>query len=632
MSETERERADRINLLQAQDRSERLYLDKIDAELSLARLQHRVALLEDSGAFRLGVALVAACRSIRGLLGLPAALLAILAHLRQKSGRNMPDALTDDAVPLADLLRVLPPADLRHPLRETPPPQVGNLRVAAVVDEFTEFGFSPECDFVNLPPVGFEQVLDDLRPHLLFVESCWRGSGNGWLRKIHPVSGALAHLIGCCRRRGIPTVFWNKEDPSHFAHFIDAARFFDHVFTTDADCVPRYQAELGHARVHVLRFGCQPRIHNPVTGVARRVAASFAGSWYAQYPERSEDLQRLIGVVAHVMPVEIHDRNADRGDPKFAFPAQFAPMMKGAIPYAEIAVAYKACWFGININTIKGSPTMFARRVYELLASNTLVISNRSVGMEAEFGDVVLSEATPGLPARLAQLRDSERERSRLQVAGLRKVLSSHTAQARLGELASIVLGVDYRPARALVIMLAIVRSPVEAALALETHSAQRWPHTRLILLVPSEDAAYSRFLAPAVTVMTADEAVTLRTPCADEEACWFAPLDINDYYGPHYVSDLALATLYAEGRPVGKSRAFAWQDNAGLQVLDGVVHAPATLRMRSSLVPAAWLDGPSGDWVGKLDGDLTLEGIATDAFNYCRMGAGQHVQDVVVA
>ena len=52
-------------------------------------------------------------------------------------------------------------------------------------------------------------------------------------------------MLNYCRSRGIPTVFWNKEDPPHFDDFIGAAKEFDFVFTTDADCVPMYREALG---------------------------------------------------------------------------------------------------------------------------------------------------------------------------------------------------------------------------------------------------------------------------------------------------------------------------------------------------------------------------------------------------
>ncbi len=77
-------------------------------------------------------------------------------------------------------------------------------------------------------------------------------------------SPELTALVAWCRDEGIPTVFWNKEDPPNYDRFIETARLFDQVFTVDAERIPDYQRDLGHDRVELLPFAAQPRIHNPV--------------------------------------------------------------------------------------------------------------------------------------------------------------------------------------------------------------------------------------------------------------------------------------------------------------------------------------------------------------------------------
>src|SRR5690606_42129684 len=53
-----------------------------------------------------------------------------------------------------------------------------------------------------------------------------------------PLSELLAH----CRSQGIPSLFWNKEDPVHFDRFRKAAALCDHVFTTDSRRIIPYLA------------------------------------------------------------------------------------------------------------------------------------------------------------------------------------------------------------------------------------------------------------------------------------------------------------------------------------------------------------------------------------------------------
>jgi hypothetical protein len=135
---------------------------------------------------------------------------------------------------------------------------LGEIKVACVMDEFTFHSYNPECQLFQLSP---EHVVDELQafnPDLLFIESAWRGKDNRWDRKIGTLSEELRAALQWCRERNIPSIFWNKEDPIHFETFLTTAQQFDYVFTTDIDCIARYKAALGHERVYLLPFACQP--------------------------------------------------------------------------------------------------------------------------------------------------------------------------------------------------------------------------------------------------------------------------------------------------------------------------------------------------------------------------------------
>src|SRR5699024_11732130 len=54
-------------------------------------------------------------------------------------------------------------------------------------------------------------------------------------------SSEVTDLLAECRKRGIPTVFWNKEDPPHFDDFLPLAKLFDVVFTSDVRLVNEYR-------------------------------------------------------------------------------------------------------------------------------------------------------------------------------------------------------------------------------------------------------------------------------------------------------------------------------------------------------------------------------------------------------
>ena len=228
---------------------------------------------------------------------------------------------------------------LSFPTLDIPKPQVKGPTVAAVLDTFSEYCLRYEANLVLLTREGWRDQMEQSQPAFLLVESAWRGNNGQWTYLITNYSSRddnpLGELLHYCRERGIPTVFWNKEDPPHFDEFIDAAREFDYVFTSDADCVPVYRNVLGHDRVHVLPFTAQPKLHNPSREVEwSRHPVCFGGSWVDhRYPERAEALCSLLDAA---LPLGLHifDRNLDRNDlgllaPNYRFPDRYRNAIKG---------------------------------------------------------------------------------------------------------------------------------------------------------------------------------------------------------------------------------------------------------------------------------------------------------------
>lgn len=242
------------------------------------------------------------------------------------------------------------------------------LKVACILDEFSFASFSPECVFKQLTPESWQNELIEAQPDLLFIESAWRGVEDKWGNKVGHLSSELRDILCWCNKKCIPTCFWNKEDPVHYSTFLSTAQLFDYVFTTDIDCIARYKEALGHDRVFILPFCCQPEIHNPVEDFSRKSAFAFAGAYYTRYPERMKDFDEFAQKLVAHCPLEIYDRNFGKDDPAYLFPEEFKKFIVGTLPVKDINKAYKGYKYAINLNSIKQSQTMFARRVYELLA------------------------------------------------------------------------------------------------------------------------------------------------------------------------------------------------------------------------------------------------------------------------
>ncbi len=122
------------------------------------------------------------------------------------------------------------------------PDRLADLRVACILDDFTFHQMQQELDLV---PVDLENWYEPFKEpvDMFLVESFWRGSGGKWAGIAYDYNPKerelLRKIVRWCRAAGIPTVFWNKEDPVHFDEFIGLAVEFDHIFTTDSSCVEK---------------------------------------------------------------------------------------------------------------------------------------------------------------------------------------------------------------------------------------------------------------------------------------------------------------------------------------------------------------------------------------------------------
>jgi hypothetical protein len=104
------------------------------------------------------------------------------------------------------------------------PDKLKDIRIAAILDPFSESCLNGVCNIKNLSIDAWEYEIEEFRPHILLIESAWDGKGRGWRKKVSVASIELQDLINFCKTYKIPVVFWNKEDPVHYDAFINTAR------------------------------------------------------------------------------------------------------------------------------------------------------------------------------------------------------------------------------------------------------------------------------------------------------------------------------------------------------------------------------------------------------------------------
>ena len=275
-----------------------------------------------------------------------------------------------------------------------------HIRVASILDEFSELAWGQEFNLIPITPQNFLKVLSsdgDTPIDLLFVESAWSGSGGAW--KGHLVgegapSREIEAVLECARRSGIPAVFWNKEDPAHFEDFIATARLFDYIFTTDEGTVDRYRREIPRSKVGILPFAAQPAFHNPVVepGHQRTKDFVFAGTYFAKkFPIRQKQIQQILDAAGKASErldsgLTIFSRFGNL-DPKYRFPSRYRKYEKGFLPYSRMVTAYKHSKIVLNVNTVPESSTMCSRRVFEAAACGAVVVSTESNAIRNFFSD-----------------------------------------------------------------------------------------------------------------------------------------------------------------------------------------------------------------------------------------------------
>lgn len=501
------------------------------------------------------------------------------------------------------------------------------IKVACVMDEFTFHCYAPECNLFPLTPHDATAELEEFGPDLLFIESAWRGKDDLWNRKIGTLSQELRAVLQWCKQRQVPTVFWNKEDPIHFETFLTTAQQFDFVFTTDIDCIARYKAALEHERVYLLPFACQPRLHNPIEVYPRRDAFCFAGAYYVRYPERTRDLENYVVEFPKYKPLEIFDRNFGKDDVNYQFPPEYKPYIVGTLPFHEIDKAYKGYRYAINLNSIKQSQTMFARRVYELLGSNTITVSNFSRGVRLMFGDLVMaSDSGEEIVERLRRL--DEEASQKLRLAGLRKVMLEHTYQQRLAYVARKALGWRRDNDLPAIAVVAFAGRKDAYQQLISMYQAQRHPRKRLIVVLDENvmDMHMATASGGGIDLVVAQQARQLALGEFVRPGEWLAAMEADDYYGPNYLLDLAIATRYTDVQVIGKATRYQWTAD-GIQLI-GPTQAyvvAGRLPMRCSIIQSEALLEPQRTlmaWLRQtLSEDCQRSGLAVDPFNYCMHG-----------
>jgi spore maturation protein CgeB/SAM-dependent methyltransferase len=447
-----------------------------------------------------------------------------------------------------------------------------SLRVGAVLDEFSAACFAPECDLVTFRPDNWKQVLEADPVDFLLVESAWHGNDDAWQYRVASfqknMGDELREMVAWCREKQIPTVFWNKEDPAHYDRFIHSAKLFDVIATTDEHCVGRYREEAGHDRVFALPFAAQPSIHNPVATSARSGQVCFAGTWYGnRFQQRREDVDALLKPALEY-DLDIYDRMhgaTGPGSEHYLFPEIYRGAIRGRLEYSEMLDAYRRYKVFLNVNSVKDSPTMFSRRVFELLACGTPVISTPSQGIEAVLGKDIVRIVASEEETRIAlrELLESPETWARASARGLRSVMGAHSYAHRFDSICRSV-GIERERVDREAFTVVSIGSGLEELTALADDLAAQTQKPRSLWWIDGRASARSqRWLSARLEgagielERVAREGLSRRLETLEGGAA-VAFMTGRDAYCPEYLEDAALGLRFSGRALVGKAAHYA--------------------------------------------------------------------------
>lgn len=367
------------------------------------------------------------------------------------------------------------------------------LNVACILDELTSECLSHEVNMIKLTREAWQEQLEKTKPDFLLVESCWRGNDGNWgtLTKGSGGGKKLGGVLRYCKEQGIPTVFWNKEDPPHYDKFGGVAALFDVVITTDINMIPNYKKDFG-ITAHALSFAAQPKIHNPALDVVRLNKAVFAGSYYSEREDRCNDFHDIVTDLEAVgVGYDIYDRNHMSGIERFQYPDRYAANIIGKLPPEELWKVNSGYKYQINLNSVTDSSTMFARRVYESLASGTPVISNASKGVSELFGDlVIMNDASGSIADKVRELESNREKYSSLAKAGVRRIMREHTYSHRIKEICELI-GIEVALDQPEITAIATANSPRDVEKAKSIFWDQTYPNKKLFIILEKFTGAH---------------------------------------------------------------------------------------------------------------------------------------------
>lgn len=526
--------------------------------------------VENTLSFRLGHTLIHSTKSVENFLALPSELYQLAMFARDKklgmSIENKPKAK------ITDFSKV----DGRFKKKY-------GIKFITILDEISYTSFDSEFRLFPLNKANFENQIKGSTSLGFFIESCWKGNFGAWEYAFtspnlqHQNAKNLLKALDVAKGRNLPIVFWNKEDPMHYDKFLPISSKCDVIFTTDSNKVKDYQRDIPNAKVETLMFAANINICNPANRFRHEAEnICFAGSYYGVgHDDRKKQMDALLPTIIKFKGA-IYDRMSQTGNERYAYPRQYRKFIRPAVPFKEIVDAYKQFKIFLNVNTITDSPTMMSRRVYELLACGTPVISTPSLAIDEQFKGIVQVAKNAKEANKIAKrLLENEWEWLRLSHLGYREVMLKHTYEHRAVQIAN-TLGKNIKLEDPLASIVVASNRPHFIDRIVKNLSQQVYPNVEVIVIAQKyTDEQLSELehkinnsgkIFKSVQVIRNDSEDTLgkrlNQGISLSKGEYVAKFDDDDFYFPNYLQDMLIPFKFGEYGIVGKKEIFIYLES----------------------------------------------------------------------
>lgn len=523
------------------------------------------------------------------------------------------------------------------------------FKAISIMDEISE-----ECwkyEFKSFPIVrnNYKNQIEGSTADFCFLESCWKGNKGNWEYAFtspglkHANAQALLDLIPKVKSK-MPLVFWNKEDPMHYERFLPIAKSANIIFTTDSNKVADYQRDVPDAQVYAVPFAAQQRICNP-SDRFRKPAESvcFAGSYYGVgHDERKRQMDALLPSIIEFNGA-IYDRMSSIDSDRYKFPEKYRPYIRPSVPFSEVVKLYKQFKVFLNVNTIVDSPTMMSRRVYELLACGTPVVSTPSKAIEEQFSGIVhVANNTKEANSIISSLLSDEIKWQKSSHLGYREVMLKHTYSHRLIDISS-ALGYQSFAEIPLVSIIMCTQRPQMIDRIVSNISRQNYPKLEVIFVTQGFSEFQNNNLINKLKINKSNlqrvELIALDNPSISlgqrfNEASdvakgeYFAKMDDDDFYFENYIQDMIIPFSFGDYGVVGKKELYMYLSGVDKMIrrFSGSSHvetdfvAGATLVFKASIFKKYKFNylnrGEDSDLLKRLKGD-GVRIYSADPFNF---------------